>query len=74
MGVPRQGLARHVFRGGNFFMLGMLNRYRTDLGVAALPQELAAAARWTVHQLRSQTASLSIERAAVARQRIEIES
>ena len=73
MGVPRQGLARHVFQGGNFFMLGMLNRYRMELGVAALPQELAAAARWTVDQLRSQTASLSIERAAVARQRLEID-
>ena len=73
MGEPRQGLARHVFRGGNFFMLGILNRYRAELGVTALPQELAAAARWTVEQLRSQTAVLSIERAVLAEGRLEVD-
>jgi hypothetical protein len=73
MGEPREGLARHIFRGGNFFMLGMLNRYRTELGVTALPQELAAVARWTVEQLRSQTASLSIERAAIVEGRLHVD-
>jgi hypothetical protein len=73
MGVPRPGLARHIFRGGNFFMLGLLNRYRAELGVTALPQELAAAARWTVEQLRSETASLAIERAAIVDGRFEVD-
>ena len=37
LGQPRKGLARHAFLGGNVFMLRMLNRYRDELGVAALP-------------------------------------
>ena len=28
LGEPRAGMSRHVFVGGNFFMLRMLNRYR----------------------------------------------
>lgn len=40
LGQPRERLARHDFRGGNFFMLGMLNRYRAELGVTALPEEM----------------------------------
>ena len=39
--APR--LLAHLFRGGNFFVLGLLNRYRDELGVKALPQELDAA-------------------------------
>ena len=37
---PREGLSRHDFRGGNFFMLGLLNRFRQELGVVARPAEL----------------------------------
>ena len=36
LGEPRERLARHTFLGGNFFMLRMLNRYRSELGVEAL--------------------------------------
>ncbi|MFN2444390.1 MAG: hypothetical protein ABR606_02180 [Vicinamibacterales bacterium] len=71
LGTPRQGVARHVFRGGNFFMLRMLHRYRAELGVKALPQELDAAARWTEQQLQSETAAISIDRAVVAGGRLE---
>ena len=38
MGDQREGLARHLFVGGNAFMLRILNRYRTELGVAAPPR------------------------------------
>jgi hypothetical protein len=62
MGEPRDGVARHSFRGGNFFMLRVLNRYRADLGVEALPQELDAAVNATLHHLSSESASLSVER------------
>jgi hypothetical protein len=48
LGELREGVARHNFLGGNFFMLGMLNRYRTELGVEATPQELDAAVRQTL--------------------------
>ena len=60
-GQPREGVARHSFRGGNFFMLGILNKYRGDLGVRATAQELEAAARDTVRFLQTETAVLTIE-------------
>jgi hypothetical protein len=60
VGEPRDGFSRHTFLGGNFFMLRMLNRNRTALGVAALPAELDAAAAATVRQLQSETAAVSI--------------
>jgi hypothetical protein len=63
LGEPRQGLSRHTFLGGNFFMLRMLNRYRTELGVTAPPHELEAAAMATERQLRSDTATLRISNA-----------
>ena len=63
LGEERMGVGRHTFLGGNFFMLRMLNRYRADLGVEALPQELEAAAGATIAQLQRQTASVTIARA-----------
>ncbi|MDZ7779130.1 MAG: hypothetical protein U5R14_04215 [Gemmatimonadota bacterium] len=61
LGQPRPEVSRHVFRGGNFFMLRMLNRYRNELGVTALPQELDAAAKRTVDHLRTSTARMRVE-------------
>jgi hypothetical protein len=66
LGEPREGLSRHTFLGGNFFMLRMLNRYRADLGVTAPPHELEAAAMATERQLRTDTAILRIEEAGRA--------
>jgi hypothetical protein len=66
MGEPREGVGRHNFRGGNFFMLRMLNRYRIDLGVEALPQELDAAVNATLDHLARESASLSIDRTELA--------
>jgi hypothetical protein len=63
LGEERLDVGRHTFLGGNFFMLRMLNRYRTELGVEALPQELEAAAGATIAQLQRLTASLTIARA-----------
>lgn len=65
LGEPRDSVNRHVFRGGNFFVLGMLNRYRDELGVEALPQELDAAVRRTVDHLRSESATVRVEQAGV---------
>lgn len=60
LGVPREGLSRHVFVAANFFMQRMLNRYRNDLEVLAQPEELNAAAERTVAFLQQNTAKLSI--------------
>jgi hypothetical protein len=64
LGQPREGVARHSFVGGNFFMLGILNRYRADLGVQAAPQEFEAAMRDTVRFLQTETAVLAVENAS----------
>ena len=63
LGEPRDRLGRHTFLGGNFLMLRMLNRYRDELAVEALPQEMDAAAIATIRQLQTETASLSIPNA-----------
>ncbi|MDA1095396.1 MAG: hypothetical protein O3A25_19365 [Acidobacteria bacterium] len=60
LGEPREGLGRHTFRGGNFFMLRMLNRYRADLGVGVPPADLEASARATERQLQTETATVAI--------------
>ncbi len=65
-GEPRERMGRHTFIGGNFFMLRLLNLYRTELGVQALPQELEASAQATIRQLQSDTATVTIPRAALA--------
>jgi hypothetical protein len=64
VGEPREGMSRHTFLGGNVFMLRMLNRYRTDLGVTAPPQELEATAVATERQLQMETAAVGITGAA----------
>ena len=60
LGKPRSEVSRHVFRGGNFFMLRLLNRYRDELGVSALPDELVLAAERTEEHLRTATAAVDI--------------
>jgi hypothetical protein len=73
LGQPRQDFAKHVFRGGNAFMLRMLNRYRADLDVAATRGELDASLRRTVEHLQTETASVEIERAAIASGKLDID-
>ena len=73
LGELREGVARHSFRGGNFFMLRMLNRYRTDLGVEALPQELEAEARATIEHLRTETATVAVDRAEHSGGRVAVD-
>ncbi len=65
-GAPRDGMGRHTFVAANFFIQRMLNRYRDPLEVAALPQELTAAAEGTLQYLGSQAARVSIEDVQVA--------
>ena len=62
LGEPRSGVSRHTFRGANFWMLRVLNRYRDELGVLTLPAELELAAGDTTDQLQRDTASLALER------------
>jgi hypothetical protein len=66
LGDTRDTLARHLFVGGNAFMVRMLSRYRTELGVEALPSELEATAQATVRQLQDETATISLSAPALA--------
>jgi hypothetical protein len=60
LGDTRDSLARHVFVGGNAYMVRLLNRYRHELGVMALPSELEATANATIRQLQHDTAELTM--------------
>ena len=73
LGQPRAAVSRHVFRGGNFFMPRILNRYRGELGVAALPQELDTTSRRTREHLSTAAARVTVERVAVSGGRLVAE-
>ena len=70
LGEIREGARLHSFVGGNFFMLNMLNRYREELSVAALPAELAGSVQATMEFLQTQSATVAIENVAAESGRI----
>ena len=71
LGEPREGFSRHDFRGGNFFVLKMLDRFRSELAVEALPTELELAARKTRDNLQNETARVSVDKAEVRGDRLQ---
>src|SRR5438105_967867 len=73
LGKFREGMSRHVFVGGNFFIQRVLNKYRADLGVIALPEEFEAAASRTIEHLKSKTAQVAIDRLEVTGGRVRAE-
>lgn len=70
-GEPRAGFSRHTFVGGNFFMQRMLNRFRNDLSVQALPQEMDAAVNRTIVHLQTETAKVTVRSLEVGNGRLE---
>jgi len=62
---PRENVNRHVFRGGNFLMPRILNKYRAQMRVTALPQELEATARSAEENLANYAAAVTVSRLAV---------
>lgn len=63
MGQMRAGVRQHTFLGGNFFVLRLLDAYRDDLSVTAMPVELNAEAKRTIDFLQTQTARVTILKA-----------
>lgn len=59
-GVPRTGVSRHIFLGGNFFVNGILNRYRNELSVKADPDGFTDSIKRTKEHLQSEAAKISI--------------
>jgi hypothetical protein len=73
MGVPRQEVSRHVFRGGNFFVPRLLNHDRAELGVKALPQELATTAERTARHLEAAAAKLTVGPVEISDRQLRVE-
>ncbi len=73
LGPLRVGMRQHLFLGGNFFMEQMLNRYRDDLNVWALPNELTTAANDTVRFLQSEAARVEVRNMQVSGGRLQAE-
>lgn len=70
LGEEREGARLHSFLGGNFFMLQLLNRFRGELGVSALPAELTGNAEATAKFLGTRAADLSIENVSAEASRL----
>jgi hypothetical protein len=71
LGEPREGLSRHDFRGANFLMLSILNRFRNELGVVASPVALDNAIARTKAFLQTASATLAVDGVRVAGDRLE---
>ena len=71
LGQPRSAMSQHVFRGGNFFMMKLLSRYRVEQGVVASIQDLDTAAARTLQHLGSSSAALALRAEPVAADRLE---
>lgn len=65
LGEPRDEVSRHVFRGGNLFMLRMLDRYRDELGVTTPAAEVEESAQATLEHLQSSAARLDLTRVEI---------
>jgi hypothetical protein len=73
LGVLRQGVRQHTFVGANFFVLKVLNRYRADLSVTAMPLELTAEADRTIEFLQSQAARVTIRKVDVLASQLSVD-
>jgi hypothetical protein len=71
MGQMRPGVRQHTFLGGNFFVLRLLNQYRNDLSVSAMPLELTAQAERTVDFLQTRAARVTIRKVSVTPSKLE---
>lgn len=60
LGDYREEVSQHVFRGGNVFMLRMLDKYRDELLVTAPSSDLQRAAEATLENLETATARLEV--------------
>lgn len=61
MGLQHENVSKHSFRGGNFFMPRIFNKHRGELGVPALPQELAGTSASAEENLANASATLALQ-------------
>lgn len=60
LGDPRENFSQHVFRGGNEFMLRMMDKYREELLVKAPSSDLQRTIAATREHLQASTAELQL--------------
>lgn len=60
-GEPRSPFSRHVFVGGNAYMLKILKTFGDELQVTASDEQFDATIERTLDQLKNRTASLGVE-------------
>jgi hypothetical protein len=70
-GKTHEEVSRHVFVGGNAFLLRILKDHSKELGVIATQDELEASAQRTEEQLANNTASVAVGNARVNAGRFE---
>lgn len=70
MGKDRDHFSRHVFKGGNFFIPRVLNKYRNELGVKSLSQELDTTARRAAENLETSAADIRIDNVKISEGRL----
>ena len=73
VGIPREEVSRHVFRGGNILMPKILNAHRQELAVTALPQELQTTAQQSTENLQIAAASLSLVNTEISNDTLQTE-
>ena len=66
LGEMRDDVSRHVFRGGNAFMLSLLDKYRDELNVTTPSVELQASKQATLSHLQSDSAAVEITDLSIA--------
>ncbi len=66
LGLPRPDLRKHDFLGGNFFMLRLLGKNASALGLHALPSELTAAAAGTENLLASASSRVMVDETGIS--------
>jgi nitrate/TMAO reductase-like tetraheme cytochrome c subunit len=73
LGIPRENVSRHAFRGGNILIPKILNKHRNELGVRALPQNLQATSEGSKHHLENNTAEITIPSAKITGNTLSLE-
>lgn len=66
LGVSRENVSRHIFKGGNFFMQKVLGKYRDELGVPPTTQAMNLGAMRTIENLQENAARLSVSDPTIA--------
>jgi hypothetical protein len=72
-GEPRSPFSKHVFVGGNVYVLEILKTFGESVGVTASDEQFEATIERTLTQLQQRTATLSLEQARLSDTHLSLE-